>query len=140
MTAVGFEPTQLALVELETTPLDHSGKLSLPPCHPSREVGGDLVPLRNTLGPAIGPCQCHLRAHARERATKGARFCYVLPPAQTRSSQSCVQAPDAALRAARLAQVLPVALQSSFPAMAAYLRQNVLQSPASILVGRAPAQ
>jgi hypothetical protein len=30
LTAVGFEPTQLALVELESTPLDHSGKLSLP--------------------------------------------------------------------------------------------------------------
>ena len=29
MTAVGFEPTQLALVELEFTPLDHSGKLSM---------------------------------------------------------------------------------------------------------------
>ena len=29
MTAVGFEPTQLALVELESTPLDHSGKLSI---------------------------------------------------------------------------------------------------------------
>ena len=28
MIAVGFEPTQLALVELESTPLDHSGKLS----------------------------------------------------------------------------------------------------------------
>ena len=28
MTAVGFEPTQLALVELESTPLAHSGKLS----------------------------------------------------------------------------------------------------------------
>ena len=28
MTAVGFEPTQLALVELDSTPLDHSGKLS----------------------------------------------------------------------------------------------------------------
>ena len=26
---MGFEPTQLALVELESTPLDHSGKLSL---------------------------------------------------------------------------------------------------------------
>jgi hypothetical protein len=25
MTPVGFEPTQLALVELESTPLDHSG-------------------------------------------------------------------------------------------------------------------
>ena len=29
MTAVGFEPMQLALVELESTPLDHSGKLSM---------------------------------------------------------------------------------------------------------------
>ena len=29
MTAVGFEPTQLALVELESTPLDHPGKLSM---------------------------------------------------------------------------------------------------------------
>ena len=28
LTAVGFEPTQLALVELDSTPLDHSGKLS----------------------------------------------------------------------------------------------------------------
>ena len=28
VTAVGFEATQLALVELESTPLDHSGKLS----------------------------------------------------------------------------------------------------------------
>ena len=28
MTPVGFEPTQLALVELGPTPLDHSGKLS----------------------------------------------------------------------------------------------------------------
>ena len=26
MTPVGFEPTQLALVELESTPLDHSAK------------------------------------------------------------------------------------------------------------------
>ena len=31
MTPVGFEPTQLALVELESTPLDHSGKVSLRP-------------------------------------------------------------------------------------------------------------
>ena len=28
MTPVGFEPTQLALVERESTPLDHSGKVS----------------------------------------------------------------------------------------------------------------
>ena len=26
---MGFEPTQLALVELESRPLDHSGKVSL---------------------------------------------------------------------------------------------------------------
>ena len=32
MTPVGFEPTQLALVELESTPLDHSGKVSLSCC------------------------------------------------------------------------------------------------------------
>ena len=32
MTPVGFEPTQLALVELESTPLDHSGKVSLRFC------------------------------------------------------------------------------------------------------------
>ena len=30
MAEVGFEPTQFTLVELESTPLDHSGKLSLP--------------------------------------------------------------------------------------------------------------
>ena len=29
MTPVGFEPTLLTLVELESTPLDHSGKLSM---------------------------------------------------------------------------------------------------------------
>ena len=33
VTAVGFEPTQLALVELESTPLDHSGKLSVSRVH-----------------------------------------------------------------------------------------------------------
>ena len=30
MTAVGFEPAQLTLEELEPTPFDQSGKLSLP--------------------------------------------------------------------------------------------------------------
>ena len=29
VTPVGFEPTQLALVELESTPFDHSGKVSM---------------------------------------------------------------------------------------------------------------
>ena len=28
LTPLGFEPTQLALAELESTPLDHSGKVS----------------------------------------------------------------------------------------------------------------
>ena len=32
MTPVGFEPKQLALVELESTPLDHLGKVSLRFC------------------------------------------------------------------------------------------------------------
>ena len=29
MTTAGFEPTQPGLVELESTPVDHSGKLSM---------------------------------------------------------------------------------------------------------------
>ena len=33
VTPVGFEPTQLALVELESTPLDHSGKVSVAEAH-----------------------------------------------------------------------------------------------------------
>ena len=33
LTAVGFEPTQLALVGLESTPLDHSDKVSTPLAH-----------------------------------------------------------------------------------------------------------
>ena len=37
LTAVGFEPTQLALVQLESTPLDHSGKLSLGVCKLKRK-------------------------------------------------------------------------------------------------------
>jgi hypothetical protein len=48
MTPVGFEPTQLALVELESTPLDHSGKVSLArlymhaaPICKHRACGGD---------------------------------------------------------------------------------------------------
>ena len=46
MTAVGFEPTQLALVELESTPLDHSGKLSLTMC----EVGHTPVAVLLAFG------------------------------------------------------------------------------------------
>ena len=58
MTAVGFEPTQLALVELESTPLDHSGKLSLQlyagsKCFPSdstRMLAAPHLPITCTLG------------------------------------------------------------------------------------------
>ena len=48
MTAVGFEPTQLALVELESTPLDHSGKLSLRSSsiiHSCRDLSSDAAGL-----------------------------------------------------------------------------------------------
>ena len=66
MTPVGFEPTQLALVELESTPLDHSGKVSLGcrwailscvndfasagPAVTKHMRGGHPVLLRSTLG------------------------------------------------------------------------------------------
>ena len=39
---MGFEPTQLALVELESTPLDHSGKVS---CLHSRHTAYMCLPL-----------------------------------------------------------------------------------------------
>ena len=48
MTPVGFEPTQLALVELESTPLDHSGKLSLRSSsiiHSCRDLSSDAAGL-----------------------------------------------------------------------------------------------
>ena len=41
MTAVGIKPTQLALVELESTFLDHSGKLFLRICHLSRALDSE---------------------------------------------------------------------------------------------------
>jgi hypothetical protein len=46
MTPVGFEPTQLALVELESTLLDHSGKVSML-MRPNRYV---------VAGSICGPC------------------------------------------------------------------------------------
>ena len=62
MTAMGFEPTQLALVELESTPLDHSGKLSLQlfaggrcmrsDC--SRKIGATRLSLTRTHGNSWG--------------------------------------------------------------------------------------
>ena len=70
MTPVGFEPMQLALVELESTPLDHSGKVSLgtesarKPTHDVQHgaVAG-LVPL-----PICGAGAARLR-HVPERST-----------------------------------------------------------------------
>jgi hypothetical protein len=46
MTPVGFEPTQLALVELESTPLDHSGKVSC-----LSTFGSGLASLSQAHGP-----------------------------------------------------------------------------------------
>ena len=43
VTAVGFEPTQLALVELESTPLDHSGKVSIV-VHIYKADDGSILP------------------------------------------------------------------------------------------------
>ena len=40
---MGFEPTQLALVELESTPLDHSGKLSCCYCAFEKTVDEGLA-------------------------------------------------------------------------------------------------
>ena len=41
MTAVGFEPAQLALVEFECTLLENSGKLFLRICHLSRALDSE---------------------------------------------------------------------------------------------------
>jgi hypothetical protein len=41
MTPAGFEPAQLALVELESTPLDHSGKVSMSLCHAKKFLAYD---------------------------------------------------------------------------------------------------
>ena len=65
MTAVGFEPTQLALVELESTPLYHSGKLSsalcgwLSQCHWHQRRGTLHVPL--VSGALKSASWCELR-------------------------------------------------------------------------------
>ena len=56
LTAVGFEPTQLALVELESTPLDHSGKLSS-----KRRVRGPIVSRQKRRTASLAS------AHARDR-------------------------------------------------------------------------
>ena len=47
MTPAGFEPAQLALVELESTPLDHSGKVSMSLCHHKKSFGYDYPRYHN---------------------------------------------------------------------------------------------
>ena len=56
LTAVGFEPTQLALVELESTPLDHSGKLSSPGA--DAEPAGALRAEPKSRGDAGAALEC----------------------------------------------------------------------------------
>ena len=51
MTPVGFEPTQLALVELESTPLDHSGKVSLMVSADRMVVRSQLTNIRSPVAP-----------------------------------------------------------------------------------------
>ena len=59
LTPVGFEPTQLALVELESTPLDHSGKVSLATagCKAIRNVQPGFVMV-------TGYYRCHIERKA----------------------------------------------------------------------------
>ena len=79
MTAAGFEPTQLALVELESTPLDHSGKLSL--VHPEhawsfaarKSRRSRIQSMRGSLpqgcaAPRLG-CACQVLNYALRLAT-----------------------------------------------------------------------
>jgi hypothetical protein len=64
MTPVGFGPRQLAVVELESTPLDYSGKVSLSQWH------GICVGLKHLVGRACRdlsgcskfPCGCGLES------------------------------------------------------------------------------
>ena len=70
MTAVGFEPTQLALVELESTPLDHSGKLSLLPCSEFRIYPCEFC-LVALLGKSCKAENCEQGTHAVHTATIG---------------------------------------------------------------------
>ena len=74
MTPVGFEPTQLALVELESTPLDHSGKVSIPCSTP-------LIIMRFATDAGISRSICP----ALRLATDFATFCRPLPTHPVRS-------------------------------------------------------
>ena len=71
MTAVGFEPTQLALVELESTPLDHSGKLSLSLglalALVYRPRGATWIGRPSSLGPGLTHTQAAAMAKARAK-------------------------------------------------------------------------
>ena len=74
MTAVGFEPTQLALVELESTPLDHSGKLSLLLCIYKNRA--PIQPAENSVGRPhalrdLAACHGHTRPHSKTLCPSG---------------------------------------------------------------------
>ena len=75
MTAVGIKPTQLALVELESTLLDHSGKLSLRICHPSRAL--DSEPRRRSAArpTARGGETCRCLLESSRRQSEGVPVC-----------------------------------------------------------------
>jgi hypothetical protein len=51
MTPVGSEPSQPALVELGSTPLDHSGKKSL-----SRKHASQVIHMRDAIMLMLPPC------------------------------------------------------------------------------------
>ena len=74
MTAVGFEPTQLALVELESTPLDHAGKLSLVHEEHVCTIALPIAQWRTTLGvrsPALEFCASPPRGNFLLQRTQG---------------------------------------------------------------------
>ena len=73
LTAVGFEPTQLALVELESTPLDHSGKLS---CWGRRPRNAPRSPTisgsrRSVAATTVGASPRHFRVAANFALRRG---------------------------------------------------------------------
>jgi hypothetical protein len=95
MTPVGFEPTQLALVEFESTPLDHSGKVSLNnvPLHPTRaalqksdvpDVSAETlrtittrfsIPLPSSILPQLLEKRCHRQSRSCGRVRLRMRVC-----------------------------------------------------------------
>ena len=84
MTAVGFEPTQLALVELESTPLDHSGSC---PCHRAIQAARSTATwfrrgvnsgARHRASPVLASCG-PMATNARQRARGSATCCFLCP-------------------------------------------------------------